>query len=115
MVYGYLFGQLVQRELRRKYKGSTLGVLWYMVNPLVLVGAYTLMFGTVFKVQSHPDYPIFLMFGLVVWTFFAQSLLAAAESLIDQGPLVRKAAFPRAAIPASTVVVQLVPFFAMLI
>lgn len=110
----YLFGQLVRRELRRKYKGSTLGVLWYLVNPLVLLAAYTLMFGHVIKVQSIPDFPLFLMIGLVVWTFFQQSLLAAAESLIDQGALVRKARFPRQAIPGASVTVQLVTFCALL-
>lgn len=91
----YLFQQLVRRELRRKYKGSSLGVLWYVINPLVLMGAYTLMFGHVFKLQTIPDFPIFLMIGLVVWTVFQQSLLAAAESLIDQGGLVRKARIER--------------------
>lgn len=115
MRYRYLFTQLVSRELRRKYKGSTLGVLWYLVNPLVLLGAYTLMFGYVFKVQTIPDFPIFLMIGLTVWTFFQQSLLAAAESLIDQGALVRKASFPREAIPGATVTVQLVTFVALLV
>lgn len=113
--YRYLFTQLVRRELRQKYKGSTLGVLWYLVNPLVLLGAYTLMFGHVFKLQKFHDYPIFLMVGLVVWTFFQQSMLAAAESLIIQGGLIRKARFPREAIPASTVAVQLVTTCAMLV
>jgi len=113
--YRYLFSQLVRRELRRKYKGSTLGVLWYLINPLVLLGAYTLMFGYVFKLQSRPDFPIFLMIGLVAWTFIQQSLLSAAESLIDQGSLVRKARFPREAIPAAAVAVQLVTFVAILI
>jgi ABC-type polysaccharide/polyol phosphate export permease len=111
----YLFSQLFRRELRRKYKGSSLGVLWYLVNPLVLLGAYTLMFGHVFKVQNHPDFPLFLMIGLMVWTFFSQSLLAAAESLIDQGALVRKAAFPREAIPGASVAVQGVTFAALLV
>src|SRR5437660_7596537 len=106
VAYRYLFSQLVSRELRRKYKGSSLGVLWYLVNPLVLLGAYTLMFGHVLKVQNIPDFPIFLMIGIVVWTFFQQSLLSASESLIDQGALVRKARFPRQAIPASSVTVQ---------
>lgn len=113
--YRYLFSQLVRRELRRKYKGSSLGVLWYLVNPLVLLGAYTLMFGYVFKVQAIPDFPIFLMIGLMVWTFFQQSLLASAESLIDQGALIRKARFPREAIPAASVAVQLVTFAALLV
>ena len=43
LAYRYLFAQLVSRELRRKYKGSRLGVLWYLVNPLVLLGVYTLI------------------------------------------------------------------------
>ena len=111
----YLFAQLVRRELRQKYKGSALGVLWYVVNPLVLMGAYTLMFGFVFKLQSIHDFPLFLMVGLVLWTFFQQSLLAAAESLILQGGLIRKARFPREAIPAATVTVQLVTLVAVLV
>ena len=109
----FLFEQLVRRELRQKYKGSALGVLWYVVNPIVLMGAYTLMFGLVLKGQQIPDYPIFLMIGLVAWTFFQQSLLAATPSLIDQSGLVRKARFPREAIPASSVAVQLITFLAV--
>ena len=112
--YRYLFSQLVRRELRRKYKGSSLGVLWYLVNPLVLMGAYTLMFGHVFHLQRFADFPIFLMIGLMAWTFFAQSLLAAAESLIDQGSIVRRARFPRETIPAAAVTVQLATFAAIL-
>jgi lipopolysaccharide transport system permease protein len=114
----YLFSQLVRRELRQKYKGSALGVLWYLVNPLVLMGAYTLMFGFVLNVEgaSRPSpYPIFLMIGIVVWTFFQQSLLAAAPSLIEQGGLVRKARFPREVIPGSAVMVQLITFAAVLV
>jgi ABC-type polysaccharide/polyol phosphate export permease len=113
--HGYLFVQLVRRELRRKYQGSTLGPVWYLVNPLVMMAAYTLMFGHIIKVGTYADYPIFLLAGLVVWTFFQQSLLAAAESLIDQGGLVRKARFPREAIPAASVAAQLGTFGAMLV
>lgn len=115
IAYRYLLAQLVRRELRQKYVGSTLGVLWYLVNPLVLMGAYTLMFGLVLKVQHIPDYPLFLMVGLIAWTFLQQSLLAAAPSLIEQGGLIRKAAFPREAIPASAVTVQLITSTAVLI
>jgi lipopolysaccharide transport system permease protein len=69
----------------------------------------------VFKVQAIPDFPVFVMIGIVVWTFFQQSLLAAAESLIDQGSLVRKARFPRESIPAASVAVQLITFLAILV
>lgn len=113
--HGYLFEQLVRRELRRRYKGSSLGVLWYLINPLVMLGAYTLMFDHVLKTVSYADYPIFLLAGLAVWTFFQQSLLAAADSLIEQGGLVRKARFPRQAIPAASVAAQLGTLAAMIV
>lgn len=112
--YRYLFEQMVRRELRQKYQGSALGVAWYIVNPLVLMGAYYLMFGVVFQVADHPDYPLFLMVGLVVWIFFSQALLSAAPSLLDQGALIRKAPFPRETIPAAVVTVQAVTFLVVL-
>ena len=114
MRHRYLFEQLVRRELRQKYKGSVLGVAWYLVNPLVLMGAYYLMFGVVFQVVQEEDYPLFLMVGLVVWIFFSQALLSAAPSLLDQGALIRKARFPRELIPAGVVTVQAVTFMAVL-
>jgi ABC-type polysaccharide/polyol phosphate export permease len=113
--YRYLFEQMVRRELRQRYKGSALGVLWYLVNPLVLMGAYTLMFGVVLDAfPGIADYPLFLLVGIVVWTFFSQSLLSAAPSLLDQSALVRKVRFPRETIPASVVAVQLVTFVVLL-
>jgi lipopolysaccharide transport system permease protein len=108
--YRFLFEQMVRRELRQKYKGSALGVAWYLVNPLVLMGAYYLMFGVVFKVVQEQDYPLFLMVGLVVWIFFSQAVLGAATSLLDQGALIRKARFPREVIPAGVVTVQAITF-----
>jgi ABC-type polysaccharide/polyol phosphate export permease len=113
--YRFLFEQMVRRELRQKYKGSALGVLWYLVNPLVLMGAYALMFSVLLKVADVPDYPLFLLAGLIVWVFFAQSLLAAAPSLVQNAPLVRKVRFPRETIPASVTAVQLATFLVMLV
>ncbi len=114
MAHRYLFEQMVRRELRQKYKGSALGVLWYLINPLVLMGAYYLMFGVIFRVAQEDEYPLFLLVGLVVWVFFSQAVLSAAPSLLDQGALVRKARFPREAIPASVVTVQLVTFLSLI-
>jgi lipopolysaccharide transport system permease protein len=113
--YRFLFEQMVRRELRQKYKGSALGVLWYLVNPVVLMGAYGLVFSVLLKVANVPDYPLFLIAGLIVWVFFAQALLAAAPSLVENAPLVRKVRFPREAIPASVATVQLATFLVMLV
>ena len=114
--YRYLFEQMVRRELRQKYKGSALGVAWYLVNPLVLMAAYTVMFTYVLRNPFHiRDYPLFVLVGIVVWTFFQQALMGATTSLLDQGALVRKALFPREAIPTAAVTVQLVTFCAILV
>jgi ABC-type polysaccharide/polyol phosphate export permease len=113
--FRYLFEQMVRRELRQKYQGSALGVIWYLVNPLVLMGAYSVMFGLVLKSPFHlRHYPLFILIGIVVWTFFSQSLLSAAPSLLDQGALIRKARFPRETIPGAVVAVQFVIFLAIL-
>jgi len=112
--YRFLFEQMVRRELRQKYKGSALGVLWYFVNPLVLMGAYALVFSVLLKVADIPDYPLFLLVGLIVWVFFSQALLAAAPSLVLNGALVRKVSFPRESIPTSVATVQLITFVVML-
>jgi ABC-type polysaccharide/polyol phosphate export permease len=111
----FLFEQMVRRELRQKYKGSALGVAWYLVNPLVLMGAYALVFKVLLDVANIADYPVFLLAGLIVWVFFSQALLAAAPSLVLNAPLVRKVRFPRETIPASVATVQLVTFLAMLV
>jgi len=111
----FLFEQMVRRELRQKYKGSALGVAWYLINPLVLMGAYALVFKVLLDVANIPDYPVFLLAGLIVWVFFAQALLAAAPSLVLNAPLVRKVRFPRETIPASVATVQLITFVAMLL
>ena len=113
--YRFLFEQMMRRELRQKYKGSALGVLWYLVNPVVLMGAYALVFSVLLRVANIDDYPLFLIAGLIVWVFFAQALLAAAPSLVENAPLVRKVRFPREAIPASVATVQLATFVVMLV
>ena len=113
--YRFLFEQLVRRELRQKYKGSVLGVAWYFVNPVVLMGAYALVFSVLLKVVDIPDYPLFLIAGLIVWVFFAQAMIAAASCLVANASLVRKVSFPREAIPAAVATVQLGTFVVMLL
>ena len=108
--YRFLFEQMVRRELRQKYKGSVLGVFWYLLNPIVLMGAYLLVFSVLLKVADIPDYPLFVVAGMIVWVFFAQAMLAAAPSMEQNAPLVRKVKFPRESIPAATAVVQLFTF-----
>jgi lipopolysaccharide transport system permease protein len=112
--YRELFFSLFRRELRVKYRGSLLGVVWTLVNPLVLVGVYTLVFSTLFKAFSIKHYPLFVVTGLLVWVFFQASLLAASSSLLGHANLVKQVRFPRQLLPLAVVGTNLATFAVML-
>jgi ABC-type polysaccharide/polyol phosphate export permease len=108
-----LFANLFRRDFRSKYKGSVLGVMWSLVNPLVLMGIYTLVFSVLFPVSNVPHYPLYLLSGLAVWIFFSGTLATASRSLLDNANLIKKVRFPRQLAPFSTVATQLVSLAAI--
>jgi ABC-type polysaccharide/polyol phosphate export permease len=111
--YRELFANLFRRDFHAKYKGSVLGVAWSLLNPLLLLGVYLLVFGLIFT-GSIPHYPIYLLAGLSCWLFFATSMQSAARSLIDSGELIKKVRFPRQLVAFSIVATQAVTFAVML-
>src|SRR6476660_1476088 len=110
--YRELFSNLFRRDFQAKYKGSFLGVLWSLLNPLVLLGVYLLVFGLIFPSKT-PHYPLYLLAGLACWIFFATSLQSAARSLIDSAELIKKVRFPRQLVAFSMVATQAVTFVVM--
>jgi lipopolysaccharide transport system permease protein len=112
--YRELFLNLFRRELRVKYRGSLLGVAWSLVNPLVLVGVYTLVFSVLWRAFSIPHYPLFIVSGLIVWIFFQSTLLSASASLLGHANLVKQVRFPRQLLPLAVVGTNLVSAAAML-
>jgi ABC-type polysaccharide/polyol phosphate export permease len=112
--YRELFGSLFRRDLEARYKGTVLGVLWSLANPLILMAIYLIVFSLLWRVidQDHPA--LFLLSGLVPWVFFANSLQAASKSLLEAAPLIRKTRFPRQLVPLSSVATNLVAFVVML-
>jgi ABC-type polysaccharide/polyol phosphate export permease len=112
--YRELFGNLFRRDFQARYKGSALGVLWSLVNPLLLMGIYLVVFSVLFRFDI-PNYPLFLLTGLAVWLFFAGSLSLAGRSMIDSANLIKKVRFPRQLVPLSIVATQLVTFALMLV
>jgi ABC-2 type transport system permease protein len=97
-----LFSNLTLRELRSRYKRSVLGWTWSLINPLANVAIYSIVFSVFLKVQpplGHPsglkNFPLFLLCGLVPWTFFSNGLLISTESLLVNGNLIKKVYFPR--------------------
>ena len=101
-----LFANLVRREVRGRYKGSWLGVVWTLVTPLVMMGAYSLVFTVLWQIVNIPDYPIFLLSGLAFWNFLTASLIVGATSLVANADLVKKVSFPRQMVPLAAMVSQ---------
>src|SRR3954447_16968195 len=112
--YRELFANLFRRDLQAKYKGSLLGVFLSLLNPLVLLGVYLLVFGLIFP-SKIPHYPLYLLSGLACWIFFATSVQTAARSLIDSAELIKKVRFPRQLVALSMVATQAVTFGVMLV
>jgi lipopolysaccharide transport system permease protein len=98
-----LYRNLVRREVRQRYKGSLLGLAWTLLNPVVVVLTYSLVFHYVWRVVDIPHYPLFLFTGLAVWTFFLGGAQMAASSLVANGNLVKKVRFPREIVPAAAI------------
>lgn len=113
--YRDLFANLFRRDFQARYKGSALGVLWSLANPLLLMAIYVLVFSFLWRVTDEiPHYPLYLLTGLAAWIFFSVSLQAAARSMLDNASLIRKTRFPRQLVPLSAVATQLVTFAVML-
>jgi lipopolysaccharide transport system permease protein len=108
-----LFASLLRREVRARYKGSVLGVAWALVTPMVMMGAYTLVFSLIFPVASIAHYPAYLLTGLTVWVFFAGGLESGTASLVANANLVKKVAFDRSVVPLASMLSHLVTFGAM--
>lgn len=109
-----LLVNLLHREVRQRYKGSALGVVWTFVAPLTVMLAYSAVFHYVYKVVDIPDYPLFLLSGMVGWFFFAGGALAASQSLVANANLIKKVRFPRQLIPLSAIGGHAVTMLAML-
>lgn len=105
-----LVGVLVARELKARYRGTFLGYLWSLLNPLLLLGIYTAVFTYVIpaRATSAFPYPLLLFSGLLPWLFGSGALLDAAIVLSDNGPLLRKVVCPPEVFPAVTVLSHLV-------
>lgn len=115
--YRELFMTLFRRDMQSKYKGSALGVLWSLANPLVLMGVYLVVFQVIWRpgqAAGQTPYSLFLLSGLAAWVFFSQALSASSRSMLDNAQLIRKTRFPRQLLPLSVVATHLIPFAVML-
>ncbi len=106
-----LVANLTLREVRGKYKRTVLGQGWSMVNPLATMAIYTLVFGVLLNAGRTIDpgengrrvFALWLLGGLLAWTFFSNAVTTGMTSLISNGNLIKKVYFPREVLVASSV------------
>lgn len=105
-----LLATLTSRELKARYRGSALGFLWSLANPLLLLAVYTFVFGVIFRPRSEgaDPYALFVVSGLFPWIWLSSSALEGASSLSANSGLIRKAVFPAELLPMVSVLSNLV-------
>jgi ABC-2 type transport system permease protein len=107
--YRELLGNLVRKELKVKYKDSVLGFVWTLLNPMLYLVVFTLVFEYLLESQVE-DFAIFFLSGLLAWNLFATALGGATGSIVGNASLVSKVWFPREILPLASIGASLVHF-----
>lgn len=100
--YRGLVRNLVARDLKVRYRNSILGFVWCLLNPLLMMGVFTFVF-TVLMKNNIPNYPVFVLVGLLAWNFHTTAVTGSITSIVSNSNLVMKVYFPRAVLPISVV------------
>ncbi len=119
--YRDLVWYLVARDLKVRYRRSTIGFLWTMLQPLLTMGVLAVVFSAVFRFEIS-NYPVYALSGILFWNFFSQSVVSSMNSLKTNAGLLRKLPLPKAVFPVAAVIsglvnllLALIPLFAILI
>lgn len=88
-------------EFKLKYSGSALGYVWSVAKPLCLFAMLYIVFGRFMRLGNFPHYPLYLLIGIVLWTYFADASTLSMYSLVNRGTLISKLSFPRLIVPLS--------------
>lgn len=107
--YRELIKNLVLRDLKLKYRGSMLGFVWSLVNPLMMIAVYTVAFTYIIRNRIE-GFVFFLMLGTLAWTFFANSASMSTGAVVDSGGLMKGVTFPRAILPIASVLFNLAQY-----
>ncbi len=107
--YRQLLKSNVQKEIRGKYKGSFLGILWSFVNPLLMTLVYAIVFPFILK-GAQPHYTTFIVVAIIPWTWFTYTISQGTYTVLSNGGIIKKVYFPRMILPISIVVSGLVNF-----
>lgn len=102
-----LLRMLVARDLTLKYRGSVLGLLWSLANPLLMTITYGAVFTYVYPSRVE-GFAFLMLIGVLAWTFFSLSTRMATSAVVDSGSMVKNVYFPRLVLPSATVIFNFV-------
>jgi ABC-2 type transport system permease protein len=103
-----LLRELVVTDFKLRYQGSVLGYAWSLLKPLFLFAIMYLVFGLLIKLGTIEHYAVYLLLGIVLWTFFSEATNQGMSSIIARGDLIRKISFPKYIIVLSTTISALI-------
>ncbi len=98
----FILKNLVSKDFKVRYRNMSLGIFWSLVNPLIMMGVLTFIFSVVFT-RGIPNYPLFLLCGLLPYNFFTQAWSTATTSVVSNASLVKQVRFQRELVPVSVV------------
>lgn len=107
--YRHLLFNIVAKDLKLKYQRSVLGFAWSLLNPLVMIGVYTMAFTYVMRL-STPRFVLYILIGLLAWNFFSGAVTSASEAVNGNSSLLRSVVFPRVVLPFAAVTFHLVQY-----
>ena len=107
--YRELLKTNVHKEIRGKYKGSFLGIIWSFLNPLLMVAVYAIVFPYLMRMQMD-NYLVFLITGVIPWIFFTTVVTTGCNCVWINGGIIKKVYFPREILPISVVLAALINF-----
>ncbi|MDR3567108.1 MAG: ABC transporter permease [Syntrophobacteraceae bacterium] len=102
---------LTWRDVKVRYKQTAIGVAWVLLQPLALMGIFTLFFGRLAKIPSDGiPYPVFALAGVLPWQLFSRTITDSTDSLITDQRLITKVYFPRLFVPTASSLAALIDF-----
>lgn len=112
--YNGLLWEFVKRDIKLKYRNSILGILWSMLNPLLVMVVLTFIFSNLFK-NKIPNFPVYCLSGRLIYDFFAQSTNQCMNSITGKSSLIKKIYVPKYLYPLSRVISTFIIFLISLI